>query len=66
MSLAENKVTTILSKLNIVIRMDHGVTFKQTQKLVRKLHHALIGIPTGHYLIGPINRLMASEPKLVY
>jgi len=35
------------------------------QKLVGKLWHASIGIPAGRYLFGPINQLMAMEPKFV-
>ena len=33
--------------------------------MVGKLRHASIGIPAGKYLFGPINQLMAMEPKFV-
>jgi hypothetical protein len=33
---------------------------------VGKLRHASIGIPEGKYLFGPINQLIAIQPKIVY
>ena len=64
--LATKKVDTILAELKTVLRMGRGVPFKRIQKLVGKLRHASIGIPAGRYLFGPLNRLMAMEPKLVF
>ncbi len=64
--LATKKVETILAELKTMLRMGCDVLFKQIQKLVGKLRHASIGIPSGRYLFGPMNRPMALEPKLVF
>ncbi len=39
---------------------------KRIEKLVGKLRHAVIGIPGVKALFGPINRLMATQPKMVF
>ncbi|KAL7555176.1 hypothetical protein ACHAWF_018791 [Thalassiosira exigua] len=64
--LAEKKRKAILAELRTVLRMQRGVPLKQMQKLVGKLRHAAIGIPAGKYLFGPINRLMAREPRKIF
>merc|ERR1712127_775995 len=64
--LAEKKRDAILLELKTILRIRNGVPFKRLQKLVGKLRHASIGIPMGKYLFGPINQLMAIEPKLVF
>ncbi len=64
--LAEKKVATSPAKFKKVLRMGRSIPFKQIQKLIGKLRHVLISIPAGCYLFGPINWLMAAEPKLVY
>ena len=64
--LAEKKRDAILAELKTCLRIKSGVGFNRFQKLVGKLRHASIGIPAGKYLFGPINQLMAIEPKQVY
>lgn len=64
--LAAKKQATITAEIKTILRISHGVPFKRVQKLVGKLRHASIGIPNGKYLFGPINQLMAMEPKLVF
>ncbi|KAL7545534.1 hypothetical protein ACHAWF_008883 [Thalassiosira exigua] len=62
--LAAKKQEAILRELKTVLRR-RKVPFKRFQKLVWKLRHASIGVPAGKYLFGPINRLMAIEPRVV-
>ena len=50
-------------ELKIVLRIRNGVPFKQVEKLVGKLHHTAIGIPSGKALFGPINQLMVKKPS---
>ena len=46
--------------------MKNGVLFNRLEKLVGKLRHAAVGVPTGKGLFGPINRLMAMKPAKVF
>ena len=64
--LAGKKQNTILRELKTILRMRRGVPFKRLEKIVGKLRHASIGIPCGKYLFGPLNQLMAQEPKRVF
>ena len=64
--LSDKKQETILQDLKQALRKKRGLRFKSFEKLVGKLRHASIGIPAGKYLFGPINRLIAMQPKIIY
>ena len=64
--LSNKKQETILQDLKQALRKKRGLRFKSFEKLVGKLRHASIGIPAGKYLFGPINRLIAMQPKIIY
>ena len=64
--LSDNKQDAILEDLKQALKKKRGLLFKKFEKLTRKLRHASIGIPLGKYLFGPINQLIALQPKVIY
>ena len=64
--LAESKQEKIMAELKAIVRINDGVPLKRFQKLVGKLRHAAIGVPAGKALFGPLNRLVAEEPKQIF
>ena len=55
-----------MEDLRQALKKKQGLRFKKFEKLVGKLRHASIGIPAGKYLFGPINQLIALQPKFIY
>ena len=55
-----------MEDLRQALKKKQGSRFKKFEKLVGELRHASIGIPAGKYLFGPINQLIALQPKVIY
>ena len=64
--LARKKQEDIDHELHCIIRMSSGVPFKRVEKLIGKIRHAAIGVPTGKNLMTPINRILRHKPAVVY
>ena len=63
--LSDKKQDAILENLKQALKKKRGLRFKKFEKLMGKLRHALIGIPAGKCLFGPINQLIALQPTVI-
>ena len=47
--LARGKQSAIDTELHKIVRMTKGLPFKQIEKLIGKIRHAAIAVPTGKF-----------------
>ena len=64
--LVEKKQAAILKEVTAVLQIKKGVSFKRIEKLIGKLRHAAISIPSGLALFGPINLLLAVKLECIF
>ena len=62
----EKKQKVIAKELRRLLRIRSGVKFNELEQHLGKLWHAIIGIPEGYLLMGPIHRFMVFKPKNVF
>ena len=43
-----------------------GIPFDEFESVVQKLRHAFIALPTGKYLLSPMNSVIRARPRVVY
>ena len=66
MDLGDEKSDDILQKLKTLQRCRTKVPFNKFLKIVGKARSAAIGIPAGHAMFTPINKVISKEPKFVF
>ena len=58
------KLDAIITEVKMILRMQ-AIPYKRFERLVGKLRHAAIGLPTGRILCTPFNRTVAAQPNMV-
>ena len=58
------KLDTIISELNLILRMP-ATSYKRFERLVGRLRHAAIELPAGRRLCSPFNRTVAIQLVIV-
>ena len=63
--LARDKQSAIDAELHKIVRMTKGVPLKLTEKLIGKIRHSAIAVPTGKHLMTPINKILQVKWRIV-
>ena len=63
--LARDKQSLIDAELHKIVRTTKGVPFKLIEKLIGKIRHAATAVPTGNFLMTPINKILQVKPRIV-
>ena len=63
--MARDNQSAIDAELHKIVRMTKGVPFKRIEKLIGKIQHAAIAIPTGKKSMMPINKILQVKPQIV-
>ena len=63
--LDREKESATVVDLHKIVRMKKGVPFKKVGKLIGKIRHAAIAVPTGKSLMTPFNKILQVKPQIV-